>query len=39
MYTYEGGGSKRGYNYTAWDDINDHHTTKTNRKVETDFDF
>lgn len=36
---YEGGGKKRGFNYFSADDINDHHTTKTDRKIEIGFTY
>lgn len=39
VYIFNGGGPKRGFNYFPFDDVNDHKQTKTNRKIETDFDF
>ena len=39
VYVFEGGGKVRGFRYSAADDINDSHTTKTDREVEIGFTF
>ncbi len=36
---YNGGGKKRGFNYFDADDINAHHTTKTDRKIIINFEY
>lgn len=39
VYIFNGGGKKKGFSYTAFDDINATYTTKTDRVIETDFEF
>lgn len=39
VYVFDGGGPKKGFNYYAFDDVNAFYSTKTDRVVETDFDF
>ena len=39
VYVFEGGGKVRGYNYYNTEDINDNHTTKTDRIIEIGFTY
>lgn len=39
VYKFGGGGPKRGFNYFADDDVNDRHTTRTDRVVEIGFTY
>lgn len=34
IYIFDGGGQVRGFRYTGVNDINDHHSTKSDRAIE-----
>lgn len=38
VYSFDGGGKVKGFNYTSINDISSYYSTKTDRKVEVDFD-